>query len=175
MLKNTQKELERFARNVVSKSKSNLTRKNRNASRKLHDSVSSFVKVMPNSFSLSFFMEEYGMFIDQGVKGVKGGVSLDNFSYKSKGGIRGLKGMPPPKAFDKWNIRRGRADRDEKGRFLSRKQLNFKTAVGVFYYGIKPSMFFTSPFAAAFKNLPEDLIEAFGLDVEEFIKFTTKE
>ena len=80
--------------------------------------------------------------------------------------------MPPPKAFDKWNIRRGRAERDKSGRFLSRKQLNFKTALGVFMFGIKPSMFFTKPFNKAFENLPDDIVEAFGLDISKFIQTT---
>jgi hypothetical protein len=34
-------------------------------------------------------------------------------------------------------------------------------------------MFFTKPFEAAFKRLPDDLIEKFGLDIEDFLKFTT--
>ena len=179
MLIETRKELERFARNVVSKSKANLTRKGKNASDKLHNSIKSDLKVHKQSFSLSFAMEDYGTFQDRGVKGVKSGKSLGSydksikeFTYKQEKGIGTLDGMPPPSAFDRWNIRRGRSDRDDKGRFLSRKQLNFKTAVGVFYYGIKPSMFFTKPFESAFRNLPDELIEAFGLDVEKSIKFT---
>ena len=33
--------------------------------------------------------------------------------------------------------------------------------------GIKPTLFFTKPFEAAFKNLPEDLVEVFGLEAVE--------
>lgn len=166
---NTRNELEKFAKYVVSQSRANLTRKKKNASKELYDSLDYELEVHKNSFSLKMLMEDYGVFQDRGVKGVKSGKSLDNFSYKSKGGKRGLKGMPPPKAFDNWNVRRGRAARDDKGRFLSRKQLNFQTAVGVFMFGIKPSMFFTKPFEKAFSNLPEEVIEAFGLDLTNII------
>jgi hypothetical protein len=42
----------------------------------------------------------------------------------------------------------------------------------IFEKGIKPSLFFTKPFEKAFKNLPNELVEAYGLDVEDFLAFT---
>ena len=125
-LDNTQEVLQRFLETVISKSKKNLSSRGINASKSLSDSFKSDVSVSTNSFEASISAEDYLPFIDRGVKGVKSGSSLSGFAYKSKGGRNGLKGMPPPSAFDKWNIRRGRNDRDEKGRFLSRKQLNFQ-------------------------------------------------
>jgi hypothetical protein len=67
--------------------------------------------------------------------------------------------------------------RDEKGRF---KRGNYKTiaqviAGNIYNRGIKPSMFFTKPFEKAFKDLPEELILSFGLDLERFIDFTIKD
>ena len=118
-------------------------------------------------------MEDYGEFQDKGVSGIEQKYNTP-FSYKSKGGKRGLKGMPPPKAFDKWNIKRGLAPRDEKGKFLSRKQINFLVALKIFKKGIKPSLFFTKPFQSAFNKMPDELVEAYGLDVEEFLKYTLK-
>lgn len=174
-LTETQEALQAFLNDVIKKSKANLSSKGINASKGLSNSFSSSLKVSKNSFQATISAEDYLPFIDRGVKGVKSGSSLSGFAYKSKGGKTGLKGMPPPKAFDKWNIKRGRAGRDEKGRFLTRKQLNFRTAVGVFNYGIKPTKFFTDPFEQEFNKLPNDLIEAYGLDVEKFIKFILKE
>tara|TARA_R110000796_G_scaffold192265_2_gene308957 strand:+ start:569 stop:1108 length:540 start_codon:yes stop_codon:yes gene_type:complete len=174
-LTETQEALQTFLDDVIKKSKANLNNKGINASNNLSNSFDSSLKVSKNSFEATILSEDYAKFIDRGVEGVKSGKSLSGYKYKSKGGKTGLKGMPPPKAFDKWNIKRGRAGRDEKGRFLTRKQLNFRTAVGVFNYGIKPTKFFTDPFEEEFKNLPNDLIEAYGLDVEEFIKFILKE
>jgi hypothetical protein len=34
----------------------------------------------------------------------------------------------------------------------------------IFKNGIKPSLFFTRPFENAYKKLPEDLVEKYGLD-----------
>ena len=82
--------------------------------------------------------------------------------------------MPPSKAFDKWSIRKGIAPRDKKGKFIKRKSLNFLIARSIYNNGIKPSLFFTKPFEAAFKRLPDDLINKFGLDIEKFLTSTTK-
>jgi len=153
--------LQEFERKVVEAAKSNLQKKNKNVSGKLKDSIKGEVKVMPNSIRVFFEMDNYGWFQDQGVKGVKSGSSLSNFSYKSK--------MPPSKVFDKWSVRKGIAPRTKSGKFLKRKSLNFLIARSVFHHGIKASMFFTKPFEKQFKQLPEELIEKYGLDMENLL------
>ena len=158
-----------FAESVISSSRDKLQSKNSTGD--LSESLDYKLKVSKNSFDLDLLMAEYGKFVDKGVSGTINKYNTP-YSFKSKGGKRGLKGMPPPKAFDKWNIIKGRAFRDEKGRFLKRKQLNFATAVGVFKYGIKPSRFFTTSFDDAFNLLPKELVDAYGLDIKQFMDFT---
>jgi len=174
MLTNINKELNRFAKYVISQSRANLTRGKKNSSKELYNSLDSNVKVSKNSFELTFLMEEYGVFQDKGVKGTKSNYVENKdspFSYKSKGGKNGLKGMPPPKAFDKWIVRKGlKGIRDKKGQFISRKSLQFMIARSVFEKGVKASMFFTKPFEKAFKGLNKDLVEAYKLDVEALMK-----
>lgn len=154
---NRQEVLDRFIKHVVSQAKKNLTTTGKNASKKLYNSIKGESKAFPNSIGIYFDMEEYGFYQDKGVSGVRKKYDTP-FSYKSK--------MPPPKAFDKWTIRRGIAPRGAGGKFQSRKGLNFAIARSIFEKGIKPSLFFTKPFEAAFKNLPDDMIEGYGLDVE---------
>ena len=55
---------------------------------------------------------------------------------------------------------------------MSYKSTAFLVRNGIFKNGIKPSLFFTKPFEAAFKNLPDELVEAYGLDVEQFLQYT---
>ena len=155
---NRQEVLDRFVKHVVSQAKKNLTTTNKNASKKLYNSIKGEAKAFPNSIGIYFDMEEYGFYQDKGVSGVKRKFDTP-FSYKSK--------IPPPKAFDKWTIRRGIAPRGAGGKFQTRKGLNFAIARSIFEKGIKPSLFFTKPFEAAFKNLPDDLIEGYGLEVED--------
>ena len=174
MLSNVKDELNRFAKYVISQSRANLTKDKKNSSKELYNSLDSNVKVSKNSFELTFLMEEYGVFQDKGVKGTKSNYTENKdspFSYKSKGGKNGLKGMPPPKAFDKWIVRKGlKGIRDKKGQFISRKSLQFMIARSVFEKGVKASLFFTKPFEKAFKNIDKDLVEAYKLDVEALMK-----
>jgi hypothetical protein len=149
-----QLELNKFRDYVISQAKANLTRGGKNVSKGLYNSIKGNVKANPNSFEMSFSMDEYGIFQDKGVSGIKKKYNTD-FKYTNK--------MPPAKAFDKWVVRKGLAPR-EKGKFKSRKSLSFAIARSVYINGIKPSLFFTKPFEKAIKRLPEDLVEAFGLD-----------
>lgn len=153
-----QQVLNRFIKHVVSQAKRNLSTKGHNASKKLYNSIKGEAKSFPNSIGIYFEMEDYGFYQDQGVSGKKKKYDTP-FSYKSK--------MPPPSAFDKWTIRKGIAPRKSGGQFQSRKGLNFAIARSIFEKGIKPTLFFTKPFEAAFKNLPDDLLKVFGLESEK--------
>ena len=165
MLKNVQQELNRFAKYVIQQSRTNLTKGKKNSSKKLYNSLDYNLNVSPNSFSMSFLMEDYGIFQDKGVSGIKKKYNTP-FSYKDK--------MPPPSKMDKWIVRKGlKGIRGKDGKFISRKSLQFMIARSIYNNGIKPSLFFTKPFQKAFKNLDKDIIKAYQLDVEELLKFTT--
>ena len=105
MLSNVQEELNRFAKYVISQSRANLTRGKKNSSKELYNSLKGDVKVSKNSFQLSFLMEEYGLFQDKGVSGVKNKYNTP-YKYTNK--------MPPPSKLDKWIVRKGIAKRDAK-------------------------------------------------------------
>lgn len=161
-----QKELERFRDYVIKESRKNLSRLNKNSSKRLYKSIQGDVKAHKNSFEMSFSMENYGIFQDAGVSGIKKKYNTP-YSYKSK--------MPPSKAFDKWITRKGLAPRDEGGKFSKRKSLSFLIARSVYRNGIKPSLFFTKPFEAAYKRLPETLIDKYGLEVIKLFNEQTKD
>lgn len=165
MLKNVQQELNRFAKYVIQQSRTNLTKSKKNSSKALYNSLDYDLNVSPNSFSMSFLMEDYGIFQDKGVSGIKKKYNTP-YAYKDK--------MPPPSKMDKWIVRKGlKGVRGKDGKFISRKSLQFMIARSIYNNGIKPSLFFTKPFEKAFKNLDKDIIEAYKLDVEELLKFTT--
>jgi hypothetical protein len=163
-LKDTQDALNAFGKYVVQQSRSKLTQSNKNVSKRLYESLGYELKVMPSSFSMAFLMENYGEYQDKGVSGTEVKYNTP-YKYTNK--------MPPPSAFSQWVVRKGlKGTRDASGRFVSRKGLQFAIAKSIFKKGIKPSLFFTKPFEAAFKNLPNDIVEAYGLDVENFLKTT---
>lgn len=156
----TLKALQRFRDLVVSEAKGNLQRMNKNASGKLSNSIEGTVKEMPNSISLLFDMLPYGNFQDKGVSG-------KYKKYDTKYTYRDL--QPPPSKLDKWIVRRGIAPRDAKGKFQSRKSIQFAISRSIFKNGIKPSLFFTKPFEQAYKTLPDTLIDKYGLDAEQLL------
>jgi hypothetical protein len=156
----TKKALEELRKYVIQQSKSNLSRLGKNSSKNLYNSIDGEVEAYPNSISLLFTMEEYGFFQDQGVSGTDKKYKTP-FSYTNK--------MPPPKALDKWIVRKGIAPRDKNGKFISRKSLQFLIARSIFKNGIKPSLFFTKPFESAIKRMPEEITKAYGLDASKLI------
>lgn len=165
MLENINIELNNFAKYVIKQARTNLTKSKKNSSKELYNSLKYQTNVSKNSFQLSFIMEDYGLFQDKGVSGVKKKYNTP-YSYKDK--------MPPPSKLDKWIVRKGLASRDKKGKFISRKGLQFIIARGIFNNGIKPSLFFTKPFRKAFDNLDKDIVNAFELDVEKFMENSIK-
>lgn len=171
MFAKTQEALNKFAKYVVSQSKANLTRQKKNASGNLRNSLGYDLKVSENSFSLEFIMAEYGMFIDEGVHGSKSSyLETRNSRFEFSGRFKTI----PTKALDKWVVRKGiKGTRDEKGRFIDRQSLKYVIAKSIYEKGIKASMFFTKPFEKAFENLPQEVIEAYALDIDDLLEFTT--
>ena len=176
MLGNTQQALESFSKGVIKQSRTNLSKKDKNVTRSLYDSLAYDLMVSPNSFSLSFFMNSYGKFQDEGVKGadpslVKNGAQKapnSRFAYRNK--------RPPIKPLQEWLKNRGIRFRDEKGRFKKggTKTLAFLISRRIYAEGIKPSRFFTRAFETQFPKLPKEIATAYKLDLENFLKFTQK-
>ena len=159
-----QKELELFKKRVIQQAKSNLTKMGKNSTGALHKGLKGDVTVFKTgNFALEFDFGKYGEFQDKGVSGKKKKYNTP-FSYKSK--------MPPSKVFEQWVKNKGIKGRDKKGRFITTKSLTFLIARGIFNNGIKPSLFFTKPFENEYKKLSDELVTAFGLDIDEFLKYT---
>jgi hypothetical protein len=158
--------LDDFGKYVVQQSRSNLSKNDKNVSKNLYNSINYETKVNKNSFELTINMVDYGKFIDKGVKGVNSSAKAPTspFKYTNK--------MPPAKVFSDWIVRKGFAPRNDKGQFQSRKSLQFAIARSVFLTGIKTTNFFTQPFERAFKRLPDDVVEAYGLELDSLMETT---
>lgn len=172
-LKETNNALNKFAKYVIQQSRTNLTKGNKNYKKDLYESLKSDINVSPNSFSLSFIMNEYGIYQDKGVSGTEEKYKT-KFSYKSTSNLTGFEAKTG--TFAKWAKFRGFRLRNKKGQFSKGdyKTIGFILANSIKKKGIKPSLFFTKPFERAFNNLPDELITAFGLDLDNFIDFTIK-
>lgn len=162
----TKQALELFAKAVKLKARKNLKKKKQISSGKLLDSIDYNLNVSPNSFSLEFYMEDYGTFMDLGVKGSKSTYPESrNSPYKYSGRFK----MINPASLDKWLIKKKMAPRDESGRFIERKNLKYMIATSIYRKGLKGSRFFTGAFEEEFKNIDNQVKEAFGLDLDDFL------
>jgi hypothetical protein len=162
--KSTYKYLNDFAKYVIQQSRSNLTKGGKNVNKNLYNSLDKQIEVSANSFRLTFLMENYGEFQDKGVSGTKRKYDTP-FSYSSK--------RPPLKPIEDWVTKRRFQFRNkESGKFMSFKSTAYLIAGGILKNGIKPSLFFTKPFEKAFERMPDELVEAYGLDVEQFLQYT---
>ena len=167
--------LRQFGNYVVQQSRSNLTKGKHNVDGELYNSIKYELKVEEDGVVIEFFMEDYGVFQDKGVRGVEKTYSQSAnspFSYKQSSNLKGFEYATG--TFAKWAKFRGMQPRDKKGRFGTYKTMGFILANSIKKKGIKATMFFTKPFNKALERLPQELIDAMVLDVEQEIIIATK-
>ena len=164
-------ELKKFGASVVKQSRTNLTKSKKSDTKGLYNSIKFESKVSANSFELSFSMSEHGKFVDKGVKGFSSSAKAPNSPYKFGTGTGKKGGLT--NGIDGWVQRKRIQFKDRKtGKFMSYKSTAFLIRNSIWNKGIKTTNFFTKPFEAAFKRLPDDLVQAFGLEVDKLFKNT---
>lgn len=163
-------ELNKFGKTVIKSSRANLTRLGKKNTSKLYKSLDYDLNVGKNSFSLSFEMEDYGEFVDKGVKGVKSSLKAPNSPYKFGSGTGRKGGLTD--GINKWVRQKRIQFRSKKGQFLTYDSTAFLVKRSIWFTGLKTTNFFTKPFEDNFKKLPDDLVEAYALEVEDLLNFT---
>ena len=171
--------LQAFNKYVIQQARTNLTKGNKNVTKELYDSLKATSKVNPNSIENYIEMADHGKFLDLGVKGKVSSQRAPNSPFKfgsgkgKPGGLtEGIRGWVRSRRFQ---FRKRNADGTSTGRFMSYEQTAQLITRSIYLKGTKPTLFFSKPFAKAFESLPDELIKAYGLDIESFMKFTLKE
>jgi hypothetical protein len=161
--------LELFGKRVQQQAKSNLTKSGKKDKGELYDSISYEVKVSKNSFQLSFSMADYGEFVDKGVKGKSSSSKAPNSPFKFGSGSGRKGGLTD--GINGW-VQRKRIQFKDKGtgKFLSYKSTAFLITRSIYQTGLKTTNFFTKPFENEFKKLPDEILEAYGLQVNSLMK-----
>tara|TARA_R100000329_G_scaffold146864_1_gene133819 strand:+ start:192 stop:725 length:534 start_codon:yes stop_codon:yes gene_type:complete len=168
--------LETFAKAVIKQAKGNLRRHRNNrfitgsASGDLEGSLGYDLNVVKNSkgdninFSLEFFMADYGIYQDEGVKGAESTYAKSrNSRFRYGSGVKSNGQFQ--RSIEKWV--------KQKGIQGNPKSLSFVIARSIYKKGLRASFFFTKPFEDNFLKLDEELIEKFALDIDNFLDFTT--
>lgn len=163
--------LNQFAKYVIQQSRSNLSKQGKTNTKALYNSLDSEIEVGANSFRLAFLSTDYAEFVDKGVRGKTSSTKAPNSPFKFGSG-KGRKGGLT-EGINKWVRQKGIQFKSRQtGMKLSYQNTSFLIARAIYNKGIKPSLFFTKPFEKAFERLPDELVEAYGLDVEQFLQYT---
>jgi len=135
---------------------------------RLKDTITSVTGISPHP-AVDFFFERYGVFLDEGVDGVK---------YRAPGNSRFSfrKRQPPTRFIEEWMRQRRIKVRDlETGQFIKQSAKNKKTAAflisrSIKQRGIPKTEWFSQAFREELDKLPPEFLEALSKDVEEFLK-----
>ena len=164
----------KYAKYVIQQSRSNLTKDDK-GSGNLYNSLSYGLVEDDEAMLVEFMMEDYGAFVDRGVKGKTStypetSAALSQFQYGSgnfpKGGLT--------EGINEWMKKKRFQWRDERGRFMSYESMSYIIARSIYNKGLKANLFFTTPFEFGLRNLPINLKDAFKLDIENAIIFGEK-
>ena len=76
--KNVERYLNSFGKFIIKQSRTNLTKAKKNVSKELYNSLRYTINVDKKDFTISFYMADYGTFIDKGVSGNKKYTRIQN-------------------------------------------------------------------------------------------------
>ncbi len=173
-LEKVNKTIQMFRDYVIREAKDNLKRTGYNNTSSLANSLKGEIVTDDNYAIVGFTMNDYGTFVDLGVKGKTSSAKAPNSPYKFGSGTGRKGGLT--QGINKWVKQKGFQFRDKRGRFLSYESTAYLITRSIFHKGIKPSLFFTKPFEAGYrKYIDTDLIKAFGQDVETMVDYNLKD
>ena len=177
---NIERYLNSFGKYIVQQSRTNLTKGKKNLTKDLYNSIKFDIESNSDSFTVNFYMADYGTFVDKGVSGTKQRRSFTNYKSqtisspyrfgtgsskvgKAKGGMSGI--------MAKWVKMRGFQWRDkETGRFMSHKSMGYIIARSIYSKGIKGISFFQRPMELGLKKFGKELLRAVKEDVMSALK-----
>lgn len=170
---NIKQAFETFGKEVIQNARANLTRKDRNVSKKLYNGMEYNYEGYKGGFRFTISMPEYGMYQDEGVQGTKSIAKAPKSDFKFGTGLGKSGGLT--KGINKWVRRRRFQFRKPNGQFMSYDSTAFLITRSVWRTGIPTTNWFTNAFENKFKRLQPKLEDAFKLDAERFLNFVKKE
>ena len=162
-MKALERYLNSFGKFVIQQSRNQLTRKKKNVTKSLYNSLRFKVSTTNEGFSVKFYMADFGKFVDKGVSGNKkindyitygGNTEQSPFQYTTKG--------PPIDIISKWIGMRGiapkglgKARSKKTGQYIS--PFAFLVSRKIKRDGIKGISFFQRPLGLGLKKLPNEI------------------
>ena len=163
---NIERYLNSFGKQVVNRAKGGL-QKAKGGGTALDNSIRFDVVKDANGFTVQFYMNNYGQFIDKGVSGTKESQKFKNYEGKViSSPFKYTTKQPPPNILSKWISKKGIKGRDKKtGRFISNMSLAFIIGRAIKRDGIKSLSFFQKPLGLGLKQFGKDLLDNVSEDI----------
>ena len=178
--KNLENYLKSFAGKVVKDSKEILAASKDSIGKARGDtalgkSIRSIVEKTGTGFSVKFYMEDYGTYLDKGVSGNKTKRYFKNYTGKSMSSPYSYTTTGPPiDILSKWIKRKGikpkglgRGRSKKTGQFIS--GFAYLISKKIKREGIKSISFFQEPLGLYYKELKKGILEKLKLDIETYI------
>ena len=163
-----EKALEKYAKYVIQQSRSNLTKAKKGGG-KLYNSLGYKI----DAPRVKFLSEDYGVFVDQGVRGDNPAKVSPNARIKGQQAPNSkfrFGSGKSPKTFKQfvnkmsiWAKAKNIRFRDAKGRFKkgNYNSLGYVIASNIYNRGIRPTMFFTKPFERGLEIYGDEIVAAY--------------
>jgi hypothetical protein len=175
--------LDSFGKQVVKDSKGLLN--TAKGSTALEKSIRFQVVPDDTGFSVNFYMQNYGTYLDKGVSGnekirsftdYKGTTRVSNYSYTTK--------QPPTGILELWIKKKGLKGRKSlikhrkvgsskkikgAGQFITDKSFAFAIAKTIKRKGIKSLSFFQKPLGIGYEKLKKELLKEVKMDIENYL------
>ena len=163
---NIERYLNSFGKQVVNRAKGNL-QKAKGGGTNLENSISFKVIADGDGFSVQFYMDSYGTFVDKGVSGNKQNQKFKDYKSQTiSSPYKYTTKQPPPNILAKWISKKGIKGRDKKtGRFISNMSLAFIIGRSIKRDGIKSTSFFQKPLGLGLKQFGKDLLGSIKEDI----------
>ena len=162
---NVEKYLRHFAETIIKKGKQILNAKGKAG--KLSESLKYRLEATSKGYNLIFKGADYATFVDKGVSGTKTTRTYHNvFGKRERSPFKYTTKQPPASVLDKWIVKKGFGEiRDKKGRFISRKSLQFLLARSIKSKGLASSSFFSKPMSVELARIDTELLGSFKADI----------
>ena len=172
-----EKVLKRYASYVIQQAKTNLTKDGKGGG-DLYNSLTSKSGENKEELFVQFFMENYGQFVDKGVKGknpskvsinakIKGQQAPNSPFKFGSGNYSGTWGTYV-KSIESWAKKKNVRFRNSKGQYAkgNYKSLAYIISNNIYNRGLKPTLFFSKPFDDGLDKFSNNLLMAFISDTE---------
>tara|TARA_Y100001938_G_scaffold133495_1_gene192938 strand:+ start:6108 stop:6650 length:543 start_codon:yes stop_codon:yes gene_type:complete len=158
--------LNSFGKQVANRAKGGL-QKAKGGGTALEKSIRYEVVKEADGFTVNFYMNNYGTYVDKGVSGTQQQHTFKNYQNKViSTPYKYTTKQPPPGILAKWISKKGIKGRDKKtGRFISNMSLAFIMGRKIKRDGIKGLSFFQKPLMLGLKQFGGDMLKAVKEDL----------